>query len=265
MLSQKSKYALKALIVLAQEHGHGPVLISDIATRERIPRRFPTTFSLHLPVTRSVLRCLLVAIGGGPFALPLSHVDRVVRVRPDELVTVEGRACVRVDGETVGLVPAADVLGLPDGPVTDDAVHVVVLDDRGHRHGLEVEAFLGERDLVVRPLDPRLGSVPDVLAASAPGRHALSRPSTPMTWCAPSMRTWAAAGCGVSPARRRSPRAWRAGSWWWTTRSRCARSSASCWRRRATASRPPWTAPQAGTRSAWVTWTCWSPTWTCRA
>jgi len=29
-----------------------------------------------------------------------------------------------------------------------------------------VEGFLGERDLVVRPLDPRLGTVPDVLAAS---------------------------------------------------------------------------------------------------
>jgi Rrf2 family protein len=48
MLSQKSKYALKALIVLAQEHGHGPVLISDIATRERIPRRFLELILLEL-------------------------------------------------------------------------------------------------------------------------------------------------------------------------------------------------------------------------
>ena len=48
MLSQKSKYALKALIVLAQEHGHGPVLISDIAARERIPRRFLELILLEL-------------------------------------------------------------------------------------------------------------------------------------------------------------------------------------------------------------------------
>jgi two-component system sensor histidine kinase and response regulator WspE len=71
-----------------------------------------TTFSLHLPVTRSVLRCLLIVIGGEPFGLPLSHVDRLVRVRPDELLTVEGRACVRVDEETVGIVPAAQVLAV---------------------------------------------------------------------------------------------------------------------------------------------------------
>ncbi|MFN8623106.1 MAG: hybrid sensor histidine kinase/response regulator [Chloroflexota bacterium] len=125
-----------------------------------------TTFSLHLPVTRSVLRCLLVTIAGEPFALPLSHVDRLLRIAPEDLVTVEGRACVRVDDETVGLVPAAEVLEMGEGATAAGPIHIVVLADRGRRHGLEVEGFTGERDLVVRPLDPRLGTVPDVLAAS---------------------------------------------------------------------------------------------------
>jgi hypothetical protein len=40
VLSQKSKYALKAAIALAREFGRGPVLISDIARREIIPRKF---------------------------------------------------------------------------------------------------------------------------------------------------------------------------------------------------------------------------------
>ena len=40
MLTQKSKYALKALSVLAKEYGQGPVLISDIAHRESIPHKF---------------------------------------------------------------------------------------------------------------------------------------------------------------------------------------------------------------------------------
>ena len=40
MLSNKAKYALKAAIVLAREFGQGPVLFSDIAQRERIPRKF---------------------------------------------------------------------------------------------------------------------------------------------------------------------------------------------------------------------------------
>jgi Rrf2 family protein len=40
VLSRKSKYGLKALLVLAQEAGRGPVLISELASREAIPRKF---------------------------------------------------------------------------------------------------------------------------------------------------------------------------------------------------------------------------------
>jgi len=40
MISQKAKYALKALTVLADEYGKGPVLIADVSNRERIPRSF---------------------------------------------------------------------------------------------------------------------------------------------------------------------------------------------------------------------------------
>jgi Rrf2 family protein len=48
MISQKSKYALKALTVLAEEYGKGPVLIADIARREHIPRSFLELILLEL-------------------------------------------------------------------------------------------------------------------------------------------------------------------------------------------------------------------------
>ena len=48
MLSRKSKYALKAAIALAREFGQGPVLISDLAQRERIPRKFLELILLEL-------------------------------------------------------------------------------------------------------------------------------------------------------------------------------------------------------------------------
>jgi two-component system sensor histidine kinase and response regulator WspE len=43
---------------------------------------------------------------------------------------------------------------------------VVVLGDRDARYGLVVDRFLGERELVVQPLDPRLGKVNDIHAAA---------------------------------------------------------------------------------------------------
>jgi two-component system sensor histidine kinase and response regulator WspE len=43
---------------------------------------------------------------------------------------------------------------------------VVVLGSHTARYGLVVDRFLGERELVVQPLDPRLGKVKDISAAA---------------------------------------------------------------------------------------------------
>jgi Rrf2 family protein len=48
VLTQKSKYALKAVIALAKEFGQGPVLIADIAQREKISRKFLELILLEL-------------------------------------------------------------------------------------------------------------------------------------------------------------------------------------------------------------------------
>src|SRR5712691_3132886 len=48
VLSRKSKYGLKALLVLAQEAGHGPVLISELADRDAIPKKFLEAILLEL-------------------------------------------------------------------------------------------------------------------------------------------------------------------------------------------------------------------------
>src|SRR5213080_3238052 len=48
MISQKTKYGLKALTVLAEEYGKGPILIADIANRENIPRSFLELILLEL-------------------------------------------------------------------------------------------------------------------------------------------------------------------------------------------------------------------------
>ena len=46
------------------------------------------------------------------------------------------------------------------------ALPVLLLSDQSGQYGLIVDAFRGEQDLVVRPLDPRLGKVPSLSAAA---------------------------------------------------------------------------------------------------
>jgi Rrf2 family protein len=48
MLSKRVKYALKAILYLAEREGRGPVLISEIAEKEKIPQKFLELILLDL-------------------------------------------------------------------------------------------------------------------------------------------------------------------------------------------------------------------------
>jgi len=48
VLSRKAKYGLKALLALAEHANQGPVLISELATRDGIPRKFLESILLEL-------------------------------------------------------------------------------------------------------------------------------------------------------------------------------------------------------------------------
>ena len=124
-----------------------------------------TTFTLQLPITMSVIRALLVQIGGEPYAFPLTRIDQILFCPAASIRTVEGRQYFDRDGVSIGLVMAAQILETTGQPPADP-MPVVVISDRGQQFGMIVESFLGERDLEVRPLDPRLGKVPDVNSAS---------------------------------------------------------------------------------------------------
>src|SRR5947207_13014703 len=48
MLTRKSKYGLKAMLVLAEEAESGPLLISELADRQQLPKKFLEAILLEL-------------------------------------------------------------------------------------------------------------------------------------------------------------------------------------------------------------------------
>ncbi|MNR79406.1 Gliding motility regulatory protein [compost metagenome] len=125
-----------------------------------------TRFQLQLPLTLSVIRSLLVTIDGEPYAFPLAYVNRTLELQRDQLAMLEGQQHFTFDGRQIGLVSAHQILQKGELRTKNDMVSVVVIGDNEHTYGLAVDAFLGERMLVVQPLDPRLGKIPDVLAGA---------------------------------------------------------------------------------------------------
>ncbi|WP_371230275.1 hybrid sensor histidine kinase/response regulator [Pseudomonas sp. QE6] len=123
-------------------------------------------FHLEVPLTLSVVRSLVVTIGGEAYAFPLAHIERMRRLAPDEIVQLEGRQQFWHEGRHLGLVAASQLLQRPEGGASDDEIAVVVIRERDMAYGVAVERFIGERTLVVLPLDPRLGKVQDVSAGA---------------------------------------------------------------------------------------------------
>jgi len=81
MLSQKARYALHALIVLAEHGGEEPLQIADIAKEARVPRKFLEQILLDLK-KRGIVRSLRGRAGGyliGKAPKDISFAD-VIRV-----------------------------------------------------------------------------------------------------------------------------------------------------------------------------------------
>lgn len=125
-----------------------------------------TKFDLQLPLTLSVMRALLFEVSGETYALPLARAISVLKLPRTQLQTTEGRQHFLMGERQVGLVMAHQVLGLAAPVAASEDVAVVVIGDANNQYGVIVDRFIDERELVVRPLDPRLGKVQNIHAAA---------------------------------------------------------------------------------------------------
>ena len=125
-----------------------------------------TSFHLELPVTRSVLRAVVTQIDGEAYAFPLLRIERILRVPQRDICVLGSLHFFVLHGENVALVSARQLLGFETDSAPESELCVVVLGVGSNRYGLVVDEFIGEHDLVVRPLDRRLAKVQNITAAA---------------------------------------------------------------------------------------------------
>ncbi|MBH3429336.1 hybrid sensor histidine kinase/response regulator [Pseudomonas alkylphenolica] len=119
-------------------------------------------FHLEVPLTLSVVRSLVVEVGEEAYAFPLAHIERTLELPAEAIVQIEGRQHFWHDGRHIGLVAASQLLNRPPSQADGQTIKVVVIRERETLYGVAVERLIGERVLVVMPLDARLGKVQDI-------------------------------------------------------------------------------------------------------
>jgi two-component system, chemotaxis family, sensor histidine kinase and response regulator WspE len=125
-----------------------------------------TTFQMRLPLTLSIVRALLVEIGNQPYAFPLVHITRALKVAKKDIEVVAGRQHFRFEDRHIGLIAANQIFGGTGDNHLGELVSIVVIGSKTNCYGVVTERFLGERELVIKPLDPRLGKIKDISAGA---------------------------------------------------------------------------------------------------
>ncbi|MEW6368586.1 MAG: response regulator [Acidobacteriota bacterium] len=136
-----------------------------------------TRLILNVPLTLSTLRALLVRAGGQTFAFIDTNIAALLRTRPGEIHSVEGRDVVLSGDIPVPLVSLAETLGLPGGAPdrVGGRIPVVMVASGTSRAAFVVDELLAEQEIVVMSLGARLIRVRNVAGATIlpSGRAAL--------------------------------------------------------------------------------------------
>lgn len=123
-------------------------------------------FRFRLPVTVSVIRCVVVEVANEVYAVPLHRIETMLRLHQEELVTIEGRPHFWWNGDAISLLRLSQLLELNHGVEDALGLGVLVFKEQDTKIALAVEKLMGEQSLVVMHMDPRFGRLHGVMAGA---------------------------------------------------------------------------------------------------
>jgi two-component system chemotaxis sensor kinase CheA len=139
-----------------------------------------TTFQLFLPLTLATFKGVLVQVREYMFVLPAINVERVLRVREEDIKTVENRETIQLGGQILAMARLRDTLELPawkngaawekiPGRPEAGIMPVIVLTYEKKRMAFLVDEVLQEQEVLVKGLGAQLQRVRNIAGATVLG------------------------------------------------------------------------------------------------
>jgi two-component system chemotaxis sensor kinase CheA len=128
-----------------------------------------TTFSITLPLTLAIMQALLVTVDATVHAIPLNLVTEILSVPSSRIQVMQGTDATILRGTILPLVSLRDYFGYASAPHGRNLRHIVATRIDGQVFGLEVDGFIGEQEIVMKPLGTYMGVVPGLTGATILG------------------------------------------------------------------------------------------------
>jgi len=117
-----------------------------------------------LPLTTAIVEAMVVTVGDESYALPVEHVQEILRVGAGDLSTVEGQEVLELRGVAVPVLRLAELVELPGD--AHEGRHAVVVSADGVSIALVVDRIVERHEIVIKGAGRRLAGIQGLAGAS---------------------------------------------------------------------------------------------------
>lgn len=134
-----------------------------------------TVTTISLPLTMAIIMAILVETSGALFAIPLSSVNEVIKVKRSEFHSVRQSDVIKLRDEVVSVVDLNEILEISDSKVSgmqeeeDREVRIVIVSYGGKKVGIGVDRLLGNEEIVIKSLSRHYKEIEGMIGASILG------------------------------------------------------------------------------------------------
>ncbi len=129
-----------------------------------------TSFRISLPLALATYRVLMVEAGRQTFAWPTANTERVIRLTPESITSVNGKETITERGESISLQYLDRFLGLENPRTRDGSRSVAAILRSGNRRvAFAIDQVTDEQEVLFKDLGSYLVHVPNVSGATILG------------------------------------------------------------------------------------------------
>lgn len=113
-----------------------------------------TIFTIRLPLTLSIIDALMVQVADDTFAVPLDVVERVVRIKEEEIVKTLNQEVYEFQGNMIPVLRTNEMLAINDKNM--DKYYGIIVNIDQKDYAILADHLIGQQEVVIKKIDSML-------------------------------------------------------------------------------------------------------------